>query len=175
MFSEKTTTLLSYARKYKLARKKVVLVKYQGDKRYNENKIMTHNQDNHDVNYSLSRLGEIRDQVPDAEVILIDEGQFFPDLAVISEYWAKAGKQVVISAVNGTFEQKPFVSISEIIPHVNRIIHLSAVCTVCGNDAHFSILKPHGKSGADMERVEGAEFIIGGADQYEARCRPCLP
>lgn len=166
MFSEKTTTLLSYARKYRLAKKKVTLIKHAADVRYAADCISSHNQDFIESTFNTATLHTLKDapEILQGDVILIDEGQFFPDLAETCAYWADRGNQIIISALNGTFERKPFPAISAVIPHVDRIIHLSAVCTVCGEDAHFSYLKP---------TLVDPETLIGGADQYEARCRPC--
>ena len=167
MFSEKTTTLLSYARKYRLAKKKVVLIKYAGDTRYSASAISSHNKDYIDSTFNLNLLALVRNDplVETGQVILIDEGQFFPDLAELCAYWTAQGKHIVISALNGTFERKPFSAISNVLPLVTRIIHLSAVCTSCGQDAHFSHLK------SDDAKDE---IRIGGADTYEALCMACF-
>ena len=168
MFSEKTTTLLSYARKYRLAKKKVILVKHGADIRYSRTNISSHNQDYLESTFSVRTLDEIKDnpEVLTSNVVLIDEGQFFTDVAETSVYWAEQGKHIIISALNGTFDRKPFPAISNLIPHVNHIVHLSAVCTVCGQDAHFSHLK--------ISPVDPSDPIIGGTETYEARCRSCL-
>jgi thymidine kinase len=168
MFSEKTTTLLSYARKYRLAKKKVILIKHGADDRYSPTNISSHNQDYLESTFSVRTLEEIKNtpEIQTCDVVLIDEGQFFTDVGDISAYWAGQGKHIIISALNGTFDRKPFPAISCLIPYVNRIVHLSAVCTVCGQDAHFSHLKiPPGHP---------SDPIIGGTETYEARCRPCL-
>ena len=168
MFSEKTTTLLSYARKYRLAKKKVVLIKNAEDQRYSARNISSHNQDFIEATFAVQSLHPVQaaPEVAAGDVILIDEGQFFPDLAEVCAAWAAEGKHVVVSALNGTFERKPFPAISGLIPQVNQIIHLSAVCTVCGQPAHFSHLKSAGGP--------AGEPLIGGAEHYEARCRACL-
>jgi len=163
MFSCKTTTLLANARKYRLAKKKVVLIKYAGDTRSID--IRSHDQISDTSTFTTDSLTHLL--TVQCDVILIDEGQFFPDLAQTCDIWAKQGKHIIISALNGTYERKPFPAISELIPYVDSIVHLSAVCTICGADAHFSHLKNAGKT-------DEHGFIIGGAEQYEARCRRCL-
>ena len=167
MFSGKTTTLLANARKYRLARKSVALIKYAGDTRNTD--ICSHDQTYAMASFTTPDLARVQTEalIQSSDVILVDEGQFFPDLAQICDIWAKQGKHIIISALNGTFERKPFPAISELIPYVNSIVHLSAVCTICGSDAHFSHLKNTGKS-------DEHGFIIGGSEQYEARCRVCI-
>ena len=170
MFSGKTTFLLANARKYRLAKKKVVLIKYAGDTRSGNADIYSHDQTYSTSAFSTDTLKTLltEELIETCDVVLIDEGQFFSDLAEITHIWAKQGKHIIISALNGTFERKPFPAISELIPYINSIIHLSAVCTLCGADAHFSHLKNAGIS-------DDHGFIIGGSEQYEARCRLCLP
>ena len=168
MFSCKTTTLLANARKYRLAKKKVVLIKYAGDTRSID--IRSHDQISDSSTFTTDSLMRLQSEelVQASDVILIDEGQFFPDLAPTCDIWAKQGKHIIISALNGTYERKPFPAISYLIPYVDSIVHLSAVCTLCGADAHFSHLKNAGN-------IDEHGFIIGGSEQYEARCRLCLP
>ena len=42
------------------------------------------------------------------DVIGIDEGQFYPDLITGVESFVKKDKILIISALDGTFERKPF-------------------------------------------------------------------
>jgi len=170
MFSEKTTMLISFARKSKLSRKNVVLVKYNADTRYSVDDICSHNDDSIRATYSCDNLTSITSygNVITADVILIDEGQFFNDLALICDKWADEGKDVIISALNGTYNRTPFANISEIIPKVEKIIHLTSVCSICGKDGHFS----HLISNNDTSRANNG-ILIGGSDQYQALCRRC--
>ena len=53
-------------------------------------------------------------------------------------------KVIVISALDGTFERKPFGQIPEIIPHADDLIKMRAICMKCGEEAPFThrICKP---------------------------------
>lgn len=51
---------------------------------------------------SVASLPEVRD----ADVIGVDEGQFFEDLAVAADKLANTGKRVVVAALDGTFRQE---------------------------------------------------------------------
>ena len=84
MFSSKTTTLLTYERRYHILKKKICIIKHSNDERYTkENKIVSHDGAtsvyNSDV-YSTHLLNSLIDKVKEYDCILIDEGQFFPDL-----------------------------------------------------------------------------------------------
>ena len=46
----------------------------------------------------------------------IDEGQFFPDVVKFCETAANLGKTVLVAALDGTFERKPFGNIIDLVP-----------------------------------------------------------
>ena len=52
----------------------------------------------------------------DYDVVGIDEGQFFPDVVEFCDEAANLGKTVVVAALDGTFERKPFGNIVSLIP-----------------------------------------------------------
>lgn len=165
MFSSKTTTLLAYARRYNLAKKNVVLVKYKKDTRYSEDEITSHDKNSLKSTFSVDNLEGIKDsqKILDSNVVLIDEGQFFPDIVSVSEYFANLGKTVVISCLNGNFKREPFLCISNLLSKAEEVIHLKAVCG-CGEDAHFT--KRKDTSNTEIE-------VIGTDDLYEPVCRSC--
>ncbi len=100
MFSGKTTFLLANARKYRLAKKKVVLIKYAGDTRSGNADIYSHDQTYSTSAFSTDTLKTLltEELIETCDVVLIDEGQFFSDLAEITHIWAKQGKHSIISA-----------------------------------------------------------------------------
>ena len=99
--------------------------------------------------------------------VLIDEGQFFSDLAVGCVYYLSLGIDVYVAALNGTSERKPWQSVSRLIPHVDKITHLSATrCSICRKRrAPFTAVA----EGC----VKSTEVEIGGADKYIPVCRYC--
>ncbi|KYQ93107.1 thymidine kinase [Tieghemostelium lacteum] len=108
-------------------------------------------------------LEEAKKQAEEHDVIGIDEGQFFPDVVDFSEDLANKGKIVIIAALDGTFQRKPFPTILNLIGKAEDITKLTAVCMVCFNDAAFS------KRTVSDESVE----LIGGTDKYISVCRSC--
>lgn len=76
----------------------------------------------------------------------------------------KYGKVVIVGALDGTFERKPFGDILTLIPHAENVVKLSAVCMGCHLPASFSR-----RLGNEKETV-----IVGGADKYVAVCRSCF-
>ena len=165
MFSGKTSELLRRIRRFHLANKKCLVIKYIKDTRYNIDDLTTHDRQTCNTR-PVFRLGELKGEITDTdiEIVGIDEGQFFPDLVEFAEEMASKGKTVIISALDGTFQRKPFGSVLELIPMAEDVIKLSAVCRNCGADAAFS------RRLTDETKIE----IIGGADKYVAVCRRCF-
>lgn len=163
MFSGKTTELLRRVKRFSIANYHCCLVKYERDDRYDKDNISTH--DNQIANgLCCSKLAEIYAQLMEFQVIGIDEGQFFPDLTEHCEKMANLGKIVIVAALDGTFQRKPFGSVLDIIPMAETVIKLKAVCMKCYGDAAFT------KRTVDSEELE----LIGGADKYMAVCRACF-
>jgi thymidine kinase len=167
MFSGKTTQLGLYARRMKVAGLKVAIVKFKGDNRYNndEPKMISHDRTETEA-IPLDRIVDLPEQlILDADAILIDEGQFFPDLeqqcAILAEAY---DKRIIVGGLSGTFERKPWERMANLEPLCTSICLLTAVCHVCKSPAPFSK-----KIAGDMNSVEE----IGGADKYEARCGAC--
>lgn len=67
--------------------------------------VSTHDKQMEDA-VPCGKLSDLGDKWREYDVIGIDEGQFFPDLLLFAETVANAGKIVVISALDGTFQRK---------------------------------------------------------------------
>jgi len=163
MFSGKTTELLRRMRRYNVANRSCLLIKHANDTRYDEEQVSTH--DKHMMEaVPVSTLRQVEEHAANFQVIGIDEGQFFPDLVEFCESMANAGKMVVVAALDGTFQKKPFGRVLELIPFSEQVTKLNAVCMMCYKDAPFSR-----RIGSETQ-VE----LIGGADKYIACCRICF-
>lgn len=91
-------------------------------------------------------------------------GHFYPDIVDFCETYANLGKTVVVAALDGTYERKPFGKILELLPLSESVLKLNAVCTQCADIASFS------KRISKNTELE----IIGGSDLYKAVCRKCF-
>lgn len=164
MFSGKTTELVRRIRRHTLTSRECIILKYNKDTRYHEKHIATHDK----VFYEALSCSSLRSSgsYSDVDIIGIDEGQFFDDLVEFAEEMANSGKIVIIAALDGTFQRKPFGSILELIPKSERIDKLTAICMGkdCTNDASFS------KRITNETDIE----VIGGSDKYIAVCRSCF-
>ena len=160
MYSGKTSELLSRYLRYKVAGKKCLLIKFENDNRYDQNKIVTHNLFKQDA-LNCNKLETYDNDVKDYDVILIDEIQFFPDANIFCDKWANEGKIVEASGLNGDFQRKPFDQISLLIPKSDKISHLVAVDKKDGNNAPFTCRLSD----------ESEQKLIGGDQIYEAMNR----
>lgn len=97
-----------------------------------------------------------------ADVIVIDEAQFFPDLTGFVE-WARRvdGKDIIVGALDGDSEMNPFFDIGYILPRSTRFKKLSAFCAFCGEEC--------GQTRAMFEKQD--KVHVGGIDKdYAPSC-----
>jgi thymidine kinase len=163
MFSGKTTELMRRITRFRLAKLDCAVIKYNADTRYSVEDACTHD-DRKLSAIPAERLEDVYQQVKNMDVVGIDEGQFFPDIVAFSERLANEGKIVIVAALDGTFQRKPFGTVLELVPLAESVHKLSAVCMECFNPAAFSK-----RIGSD-QRVQ----VIGGAETYLAVCRRCF-
>lgn len=72
------------------------------------------------------------------DVVAIDEGQFYPDIVEFCEDLANLGVIVMVAALDGTFQRKPFGNIINLLPVAEKVTKLTAVCVYCSNEASFT-------------------------------------
>lgn len=147
MYSGKTSEIIKEYKKWSSINKKVVCINHEIDIRYDSN---THSDEtyvyNHDLNkikcYRVKHLHDLDSAVvEDNDVLLINEGQFFEDLVPFCVYWSEEkNKNIIVCGLDGDFQRKPFDNISQLIPLVDNVTKLTALCKVCndGTPALFS-------------------------------------
>ncbi|KAJ3438356.1 thymidine kinase cytosolic [Anaeramoeba flamelloides] len=161
MFGGKSSELIRRSRKYSFANKKCTVIKFARDVRYSVDKCSTHDRVMMDAVPCTGKLFDVEDKVKDYDVIGIDEGQFFEDIVEFSEHMANKGKVIIIAALDGTFERKPFGRVLELVSKAEQVIKLNAVCTITYKDAAFT------KRTSQEKEVQ----VIGGIDKYVAVSR----
>ena len=118
MFSGKTSKLTEIYKQCMFCNIPVAVINYALDTRYHDTMLSTH--DKHMIpciqTMLLSPAWESNAQVRGADVILINEGQFFEDLYPAVESMLKAGKKIYISGLDGDFQRKKFGQILDLIP-----------------------------------------------------------
>lgn len=163
MFSGKTEELIRRLRRAKIAKQKVVIFKPNIDTRYSNNSIVSHSEQSL-PSILIKDVNEILELVEDAQVIGIDEAQFFSsDIVEVCNKLADEGKRVIVAGLDMDYKGVPFEPIPQLLSIAEYITKSLAICVECGNPADRTQRKTH-----SSERV-----IVGAADVYEARCRKC--
>ncbi len=172
MFSGKTEELIRQVRRAAIARKKFQVFKHAIDTRYGKDKkLFSHaglTFKSHVVSSPKAILKQLNAKT---EIVAIDEAQWFgPDLVPVIEVLLKKGKKVLVAGLALTYDREPFAPIPTLMSMADKVTKLSAICSVCGDEAvyHKRIVRdktvnPHN---ADPS-------LVGKLDTYQPRCRNC--
>jgi thymidine kinase len=164
MFSGKTEELIRRIRRAQIARQKVVIFKPKIDNRYSSDHIVSHSEAKL-LSTSVASAADILRLASDAQVVGIDEGQFFDmQLVEVAETLANQGKRVIVAGLDQDYRGKPFEPIPQLLAIAEYITKTLAICVVCGNPADRTQRKT-----SSSERV-----LVGAKESYEARCRRCF-
>jgi thymidine kinase len=161
MFSGKTSRLIQIKQKYTILNKNILTLKPIIDNRYSQQSVIVTHDQNRSECISRFRLCEVYD-IDTYDVIIIEEGQFFPDLFEKVVEWSKT-KRVYVAGLNGDANQNLFGDIYKLLSHADNIVFLTALCKVC-NDGTPAIFTK--KMISNDKVVE-----VGGAEMYQAVCR----
>ena len=140
---------------------RVLIVKYANEPR--ESILQTHDGEQVDALPALE-LQDVECLVNDTiDVVAVDEGQFYEDLVEFCERWANEGKVVLVAALDGTYERKPFQNVSRLLSQADSVTKLQAICFKCQGNASFTA------------RISGerGDILLGGEEKYAACCRKC--
>jgi thymidine kinase len=168
MFSGKTEELLRRLKRAQIGRLKVQVFKPKIDNRYSADHVQSH-----DASRILARPVEkamdiLRLVDDNTRVVGIDEAQFFDDTVVdVAQKLAYRGIRVILAGLDMDFRGQPFGPMPKLLAVAENVTKLSAVCTVCGNQASRS-QRIAGSAGLNTDQV-----LVGAKDFYEARCRFC--
>ena len=163
MFSGKTEELIRRLKRVKFANLKVEIFKPSIDTRYDDLNIVSHDTNAiHSTPVDNSR--KILLMAQDADVIGIDEAQFFDDgLPDVCDQLAYQGIRVIVAGLDMDYTGKPFGQMPFILAKADYVTKLHAICVKCGNIANYSYRKF-----PDEDQV-----MLGAMDVYEPRCRKC--
>lgn len=164
MFAQKTTELLRRIRRYQSIGYRVLVINYIADTRYGTECIASHDRETEQA-ICVHRLHDVDALISGYQVVVIDEGQFFPDLFEYVTKWADTLPiHIVVAGLDGTSNRTPFGDMLRLIPHAEEVERLTAFCSVCcdGTVATYSQYK-----GVTSE--DG--IMIGGAEAYRPVCR----
>lgn len=166
MFSGKTSYIIRECKKWQSIGKNVLVINYSLDHRYSEkDMVICHDKYGIDCTMLQSFSDEFNKSILQYDVIIVNEGQFFPDLRKHVLFWCDQMKKiVVVSGLDGDFLRNRFGEILDIIPDSDEVIKLKAYCVSCndGTDAIFSWKKINNNT---------SSIDIGGSEKYIPLCR----
>ena len=164
MFSGKTSELIRRLKRLKVIGKDVMIINSAKDTRSHEEILKTHDNVKFDC-HKVFDLFEIinTDEFDKADIIAIDEGQFFPRLKKFVECCLHVKKSVILAGLDADSFQEKFGELIDCIPLACDVTKLSALCMRCNDGT----LGPFTKRIVDDKTLE----LIGGSDMYIATCR----
>jgi thymidine kinase len=170
MFSGKTDELIKRVERAKIANKSVAAFSPAVDDRYGETTIGSHRGGsieavNIDPGSAAKKLLET-----DAEVVAIDEANFFnQDIVEACQKLADSGRRVIVAGIETTFRGEPFEPVPELMAVAEFVDKQRAVCAECGKPATRNQRLIDGEPAP----ASSPTVLVGGEDTYEARCRRC--
>jgi len=163
MFSGKTEELIRRLRRAQFAGLKVEIFKPSLDKRYSENRVVSHD-DKSIVSTPVDNSSSILLLTGEVDVVGIDEAQFFDNSIVeVCNKLADKGVRVVVAGLDMDFMGSPFGPMPALLSIAEYITKVHAICMRCGSLAQYSFRK------SEEEQV----VVLGEKDKYEPLCREC--
>jgi len=171
MFAGKSEELIRLARRALYAKRRVQVFKPSIDKRYDATMVVSHMGVKHEA-VPVTCVRELREKLdPDAEVVLIEEVQFFDDSVVdLAVELADGGVEVICAGLDQDFRRAAFGPMPNLLAAADEVIKLRAICMKCGNPASHTYRVIDGKPAHRDDPI----ILIGATESYEARCRNCF-
>lgn len=158
MKSSKSAYILDQMEKDFYKKKKNVLVRPETD-----NRDFFTRKSNTKVEAIFTKgISEIRDKLREYDCIYVDEGQFINDLEVLASPEFE-DKEIVIAALSGDSDMEPWFPVSRMIPKVDYIKKLDAVCDNCHKERPTFTY---------YDGVKTSKVVVGNVF-YKALCRQC--
>ena len=171
MFSGKTSKLLEIYKQCNFCNIPVCVINHQSDTRYSDTQLSSHD----GVMIPCIQTSSIAELLihnhtkdvlifSNAEVVLVNEAQFFGDLYDGVVEMLRRNKRVYICGLDGDFKKMKFGQILDLIPHCDTVTKLHSLCGLCKN----------GEAGIFSKRISNDDGqTLVGADMYIPVCRKC--
>ena len=165
MFSGKTEEIIRRLKRAEIARQRVEIFKPAIDVRYHHIDIVSHNNTTRIPSTPVDNAASILLLAAGAQVVGIDEAQFFDDsLPEVAGKLANSGIRVILAGLDMDSTGAPFGPMPQLLARAEYITKLHAICARCGGLAAYSYRKTE----------DEAQILLGEQDVYEARCRTCF-
>ena len=165
MFAGKTSELLKRILWAKHQAKKIIVIKPIIDNRYDEEKIITHNDLSHKC-FSMKNWEHVNNNFKFnkdfVDVVFLDEIQFMTTTETLEnvEKILNSGIDVISAGLDQDSRGRPWETSSMLLGLSDKIIKIYGFCNVCGMEATKTYRKTEG----------GGRTQVGASDIYEPRC-----
>ncbi len=168
MFSGKTEELIRRIKRGVIARQVVQVFKPSLDNRYDAVQVASHSGTFFSA-APVQSVDEMRTQLkPEAEIVAIDEVQFFePALIEFCRELAESGRRVIVAGLDLDFRGEPFGPMPQLMAEAEHVDKLQAICLVCGAPASRTQRLINGHPASYHDPI----ILVGATENYEARCR----
>jgi thymidine kinase len=173
MFSGKTTRLMEIHKKYSFCDINTMVINYEKDTRYSNDLLSSHDKVMIPCLKALTlntlynvhdKTGKNVDDFMNAKIILINEGQFFPDIVEwVSIVVEKYHKNVYICGLNSDFKRDKFGNWLDLETISDNVVMLQSFCSKCKKRP--AIFSHRLTNENDLELI--------GSDCYIPVCRKC--
>jgi thymidine kinase len=170
MFAGKSEELIRLVRRALYAKKRVQVFKHAIDDRYDAVSVVSHPGSRFDAQ-PVKNVSDLKARIdPKADVIGIEEAQFFDHhLVRLVEELADSGKEVLVAGLDQDFRRQPFGPMPTLLAIADEVSKVRAICVRCGRLASHTQRIVDGRPAAWDDPV----VLIGATESYEARCRQC--
>ena len=170
MFSGKTEELIRLVRRAMHARRRVQVFKSSLETRCETTVIRTHDGVHFEALSVADSVGMEARLDPRAQVVAIEEIQFFDEpIVALCDRLADRGIDVIAAGLDQDFRGQPFSFMPRLLAVADNVIKLHAICKRCGREASRTQRLIDDRPAAWDDPI----ILIGAAESYEARCRRC--
>lgn len=170
MYSGKTSKLLELYKQFTFCGIKTMVINYNEDTRYSDTELSTHDKimipckQLHSLSKDIEKNASYEKEFNEAQVILINEGQFFEDIVEWTKNCVEQhNKSVYICGLDGDFKRQKFGTWLDLIPFCDKVTKLHSYCSHC---------KKHPAIFSHRISNEQEQKVIG-SDNYVPLCRSC--
>jgi len=160
MFGGKTERLIARLRLAEAHGLRVIAFKHSIDNRYDATHLVTHTQDKFDA-VPVPDAAAVLAKSGNAELVAIDEGQFFKaELVPVVRELLSRGVSVIVAGISHDAWGRPFEPMPQLREMADEVTTRQSPCRVCGKPSPFT------------QRMTPIDTLhmVGGLDDYEPRC-----
>lgn len=170
MFAGKSTELIKATNRYKSINMKTITINHTLNNRFGSHDITTHDGIKTDAVFISDNFKELllnekfQSDLLNSDIVIIEELQFFNNaFDFVTELADKHNKIVIAAGLSGDYKREPFGDVLRLIPHAEKLIVLSALCSICNDGTLAQFTK---------RIVSNSEHtLIGAGNYYKSVCR----